>query len=95
MMPMSSAQPPLRNVALTAPYFHSGKVWDLRQAVGIMSSAQLATELTPMQSDDIVAFLDGLTGDQPKVELPLLPARSATTPLPIANIPRPGTAPAD
>ena len=86
---------PLRNVALTAPYFHSGKVWDLRQAVGIMSSAQLGTELTPMQSDDIVAFLDGLTGDQPKVELPLLPARSATTPLPIANIPRPGTAPAD
>ncbi|MEZ5834973.1 MAG: c-type cytochrome [Geminicoccaceae bacterium] len=25
--------PTLRNVALTAPYFHTGSVWDLREAV--------------------------------------------------------------
>ena len=60
-----------------------------------MSSAQLGTELTPEQSDDIVAFLHALTGDQPQVELPLLPPRSATTPLPVANIPKPGIPPAD
>ena len=28
---------PLRNIELTAPYFHSGKVWDLKQAVAIMA----------------------------------------------------------
>src|SRR5690606_6080524 len=32
---------PLRNVALTAPYFHSGEVWDLPEAVAIMGSSQL------------------------------------------------------
>src|SRR5699024_5473114 len=33
--------PSLRNIALTAPYFHSGNVWDLKQAVAVMGSAQL------------------------------------------------------
>src|SRR5262245_58365773 len=36
---------PLRNIALTMPYFHSGRVWDLEQAVAIMGTAQLGTEL--------------------------------------------------
>ena len=73
---------PLRNIALTAPYFHSGRVWDLKEAVQIMSSAQLGTELTPQQVDDIVAFLDTLTGEQPQIVHPDLPPRSMTTPLP-------------
>ena len=29
--------PTLRNIALTTPYFHSGKSWDLEQAVGVMA----------------------------------------------------------
>ena len=33
--------PTLRNIALTAPYFHTGKVWDLRQAVAVMGASQL------------------------------------------------------
>ena len=33
--------PTLRNIALTAPYFHSGKVWDLSVAVEIMAESQL------------------------------------------------------
>ena len=73
---------PLRNVALTAPYFHSGQVWDLGQAVRIMSDAQIGTELGDDQANDIVAFLGALTGDQPKVELPQLPNRTAETPAP-------------
>ncbi len=32
---------PLRNIAVTAPYFHSGVVWDLRTAVDIMATSQL------------------------------------------------------
>lgn len=73
---------PLRNVALTAPYFHSGMVWDLHEAVQIMSSSQLGTELTEAQVGDIVAFLGSLTGEQPRIEHPILPVRSDTTPLP-------------
>ena len=33
---------PLRNIALTGPYFHSGKVWDLEQAVAVMGVASSA-----------------------------------------------------
>src|SRR5450631_4565795 len=30
--------PTLRNIALTTPYFHTGKSWDLRQAVAVMGT---------------------------------------------------------
>ena len=73
---------PLRNVALTAPYFHSGAVWDLREAVSIMSSSQLGTELAEPQIDEIVAFLGTLTGRQPRIVHPILPVRDAATPQP-------------
>lgn len=73
---------PLRNVALTAPYFHTGKVWDLEQAVGIMGASQLGTELSADQVKAIVAFLGTLTGEQPTIELPLLPVSTNDTPKP-------------
>ncbi len=74
--------PPLRNVALTPPYFHSGKVWDLRQAVAIMGNSQLGAKLTETEVDRITAFLGTLTGDQPQVTLPILPPSVAKTPRP-------------
>lgn len=77
---------PLRNVAVTAPYFHSGKVWDLRQAVAIMSSSQLGTDLKPKEIDAIVEFLHSLTGDVPRIEYPVLPAETAKTPRPTSEI---------
>lgn len=49
---------PLRNVTLTAPYFHSSKVWDLKQAVAIMGQTQLGEELTTEEVDRLVAFLN-------------------------------------
>lgn len=73
---------PLRNVALTAPYFHSGTVWNLTEAVKVMSSAQLGTELTDQEADDITAFLESLTGEQPLIEHPILPRRTDATPVP-------------
>lgn len=73
---------PLRNVALRAPYFHSGQVWTLKQAVGVMGSAQLGAKLSEQEEDDIVAFLNTLTGEMPNVAYPMLPARTDTTPLP-------------
>jgi cytochrome c peroxidase len=73
---------PLRNVALRAPYFHSGQVWSLKQAVAVMGASQLGQKLTDQEEDCIVAFLQSLTGEQPKIELPILPLRTAATPLP-------------
>ncbi|MCV3211560.1 cytochrome-c peroxidase [Mesorhizobium sp. YC-39] len=77
---------PLRNVALTAPYFHSGKVWDLKQAVAIMGTSQLGEELTQEEVDRLVAFLNSLTGKVPEVAYPILPAETATTPRPVSQI---------
>jgi cytochrome c peroxidase len=65
--------PTLRNVALTAPYFHNGKVHTLEDAVRIMAKLQLNKDLTPEQTGDIVAFLNALTGEFPKIEMPRLP----------------------
>lgn len=73
---------PLRNVALTAPYFHSGKVWSLEQAVAIMGTAQLGKELTAEDTSVIAAFLRTLTGQAPRIELPILPPSTAQTPRP-------------
>lgn len=74
--------PSLRNVALTPPYFHSGKVWDLHQAVAIMGSSQLGAQLTDAEVDQVTAFLGSLTGKQPQVTLPVLPPSGAKTPRP-------------
>ena len=74
--------PPLRNVELTVPYFHSGQVWDLNQAVGIMATDQLGKTLTDAEVAKIVAFLKSLTGDQPQVTYPILPPSVASTPRP-------------
>ncbi len=74
--------PTLRNIEFTAPYFHSGIVWDLRQAVAVMSSAQLGIELTNEEVDQIVAFLKTTSGDMPKVTYPTLPASTINTPKP-------------
>ena len=73
---------PLRNIALTAPYFHSGQVWDLEQAVAVMGTAQLGTELQGDEAKLIATFLGALTGEQPKVEYPILPVETAETPKP-------------
>ncbi|MBL8177268.1 MAG: cytochrome-c peroxidase [Bryobacterales bacterium] len=78
--------PSLRNIALTGPYFHSGKVWDLRQAVGIMGSSQLGATLTEKETDAIVAFLQTLTGRQPEVTHPVLPPHTKETPLPDSGV---------
>lgn len=74
--------PTLRNIALTAPYFHTGRSWDLRQAVAVMGTSQLGAKLTDGEIDAITAFLGALTGEQPAVQYPMLPAGIATTPRP-------------
>lgn len=66
--------PTLRNIALTAPYFHNGKVETLQEAVRVMAKVQLNKDLTDAEIEDITAFLNALTGEFPKIEMPRLPA---------------------
>jgi cytochrome c peroxidase len=73
---------PLRNIELTAPYFHSGVVWSLEEAVAVMGVSQLGADLSDEQVDDIAAFLRTLTGEIPEVVHPVLPASTNTTPRP-------------
>ena len=65
--------PTLRNIALTAPYFHNGSVPTLDEAVRVMAKTQLDKDLTDPQVADIVAFLNGLTGEFPEIAMPRLP----------------------
>ena len=74
--------PSLRNIELTTPYFHSGKVWCLKEAVGIMSSSQLGIKLSQKEIEKIAEFLKTTTGVQPRVEYPILPVPTKDTPLP-------------
>jgi cytochrome c peroxidase len=78
--------PSLRNIELTPPYFHSGKVWDLEQAVAIMGASQLGATLTPAETAAITAFLRALTGRQPEVAYPVLPPHTRATPLPDVRV---------
>lgn len=55
--------PSLRNVAVTAPYFHDGRVSSLPAAVQIMARSQLGRTLTANDTDTLVAFLKTLTGE--------------------------------
>ncbi len=78
--------PALRNVALTYPYFHSGKVWDLNDAVEIMSSSQLGMDLNKDEAAKITSFLQALSGDQPLITHPILPPSTSTTPQPVLTV---------
>jgi cytochrome c peroxidase len=75
--------PSLRNIALTPPYFHTGKVWKLKDAVKVMGTAQLGVKLSDADTDKITAFLLTLNGRQPKVEYPILPESTDATPKPL------------
>lgn len=60
--------PSLRNVALTAPYFHDGSADSLDKAVAEMGRYQLGRELSVVDVAKIVAFLGTLTGKQPVLD---------------------------
>jgi cytochrome c peroxidase len=56
--------PSLRNVVLTAPYFHDGSAATLPQAVQVMARYQLGRKLNDEQVREIIAFLSALAGEQ-------------------------------
>lgn len=55
--------PSLRNVALTAPYFHNGSVATLDEAVGAMFKYQLGRDAPLHDQQLIVRFLQSLNGE--------------------------------
>lgn len=68
--------PSLRNVAVTAPYFHDGRTASLTTAVQMMARNQLGRELEAGDIDLIVKFLGTLTGEyrgRPLNEKPAFP----------------------
>jgi len=71
--------PTLRNVELTYPYFHDGAADTLGQAVDTMGRLQLGRKFSEAEIADVVAFLKTLTGEQPRVVLPILPPSSDKT----------------
>jgi len=55
--------PVLRNVTITAPYFHNGSVEKIEEVVRIMSKYQVGEEFNKDQIADVVEFLKTLEGE--------------------------------
>ncbi len=65
--------PQLRNVAVTAPYFHSGRAAGLAQSVEVMAASQIGAPVNAEETARITAFLESLTGEPPRITYPVLP----------------------
>lgn len=61
--------PSLRNIALTGPYLHDGSAKTLTDAIHKMAVYQVGQQIPNHEVSDIIAFLNTLTGDQPKTPL--------------------------
>lgn len=75
--------PPLRDTVIRAPYMHSGELATLRDVIdhyiggGIERSSRsplmMPIDLDAGEVDDLIAFMDTLTGEKQVVTLPVLP----------------------
>ena len=85
---------PLRYTKYTAPYMHNGAFWTLREVVEFYNAGGGENEfaatksklmkplgLSDKEMDDLVAFLEGFSGPEIKVDPPKLPDYK---PLPMA-----------
>ncbi len=77
--------PTLRNITQTAPYFHNGGMWNLKDAIVEMARIQLGTELSDKDASSIETFLKALTGRKKDVIVPILPVSTDKTPKPDLN----------
>ncbi len=57
--------PGLRNIALTAPYFHDATQKTLSEAVTAMMRYQIGENLSDEETEQMVSFLETLTGEIP------------------------------
>lgn len=65
--------PTLRNISQTAPYFHNGVIWNLKEAIIEMGKVQLNMKLDKEDIDRLYDFLNSLDGEKPKIIYPSLP----------------------
>jgi cytochrome c peroxidase len=74
--------PSLRNINKTGPYFHSGKVTSLDQAIRFMAEYQVGKTMSDAEVQSVIAFLGALTGDIPAeyIKPPQLPKSTSKTP---------------
>ena len=63
----------LRNIADTGPYFHTGTVDTLEEAIRVMGKVQLEHDLADDIVADIAAYLNTLTGEFPEQTMPRIP----------------------
>lgn len=59
--------PSLRNIALTAPYFHDGSAATLAEAIVVMADDNLGVRLAAGEVSNLEAFLSSLTGEMPSI----------------------------
>jgi cytochrome c peroxidase len=81
--------PGLRNCALTYPYLHDGSEKTLRDVIDLydrggvpnanLDPLMLPLRLTEREKEDLVAFLEALTGPLPNITPPALPAQEGGT----------------
>jgi cytochrome c peroxidase len=77
--------PTLRNITQTAPYYHNGKIWSLKEAITEMGRVQLGKKLSQKEVNSIEEFLKALEGRKPTVIYPMIPASTDKTPKPDMN----------
>lgn len=77
--------PTLRNITQTAPYFHNGQFWSLKDAIAEMGRIQLGLKLSDKEIASIETFLGSLDGRKPEITLPQLPKSTLKTPTPDIN----------
>jgi cytochrome c peroxidase len=59
--------PSLRNIELTAPYFHDGSIPTLEKAVEKMMQHQVGFVLKEKELNNVIKFLKTLTGEKPQI----------------------------
>jgi len=74
--------PTLRNITETAPYFHNGAIWSLKEAVQEMGRTQLGKDISDADAQKIVTFFKALKGEKPVITYPQLPESTENTPKP-------------
>ncbi len=77
--------PTLRNITQTAPYFHNGGTFSLKEAIIEMGRTQLGMKITKDEAKSIETFLKTLDGRQAELIYPILPTSTAKTPKPDMN----------
>ncbi len=77
--------PTLRNITQTAPYYHNGKIWSLKEAISEMGRIQLGKKLSDKEVNSINEFMKALEGRKATVIYPMLPSSTSSTPKPDMN----------